>query len=319
MSSCSFPKRVSILETVAKLLSCLLDGVKVVEKNILHTAKKLAEKVLVNFSLKLKPYLAKLFNGNGALLMKIRKLAINYQSDFFLTTHLQGYAQEEGENFHPEKSILVADGSSKMVTNNESFQNGNGDFMATKQKVEIHHHSGKFRVNTKYSLDSGITKPDKRSNLNSRNRGINASLQLSISNDHGVGNMKKAWSNYDKKLPSNGGRNGSQRKVKVRFSKNKQIVGTKKQKGVKHAEAEDKELKLKEVLSSQKSTVKDLVKDQNLVKDTDKTKSRSVPRVYKRLLDHESIGPNINLNYGQLLSEVASPKPNQINLHLSIV
>ncbi|KAH0448429.1 hypothetical protein IEQ34_022229 [Dendrobium chrysotoxum] len=57
-----------------QLLSCLLDGVKVVEKNILHTAKKQAEKVLVNYSLKLKPYLAKLFNGNGALLSDYNKI-----------------------------------------------------------------------------------------------------------------------------------------------------------------------------------------------------------------------------------------------------
>ncbi|PKU72142.1 Light-inducible protein CPRF2 [Dendrobium catenatum] len=119
MSNRSFPKRVSILETVAKVrscvlmldldcddlilemfqhfmntirskhfdsvfssmetfmtlvleeiesisaqfLSCLLDGVKVIEKNILHTTKKLAEKVLVYCSLKLKPYLSKLFSG----------------------------------------------------------------------------------------------------------------------------------------------------------------------------------------------------------------------------------------------------------------
>ncbi|KAH0464464.1 hypothetical protein IEQ34_007250 [Dendrobium chrysotoxum] len=56
-----------------QLLSYLLDGVKVVEKNILHTIKKLAEKVLVNCSFKLKPYFATLFNGNGALLSDYNK------------------------------------------------------------------------------------------------------------------------------------------------------------------------------------------------------------------------------------------------------
>ncbi|KAH0469033.1 hypothetical protein IEQ34_002265 [Dendrobium chrysotoxum] len=182
----------------AQLLSCLLDGVKVVENNILHTVKKLAEKVLVNCSLRLKPYLAKLFNGNGALLSDYNKIIAN---------------------------------------------NGNGDSMVAKLKAEFHHNSGKSRVNTEYSLDS-------------------------------VGNKKKARSNSDKKLPSNRGRNGYQRKVKVRFSENKQTAGTKKQKGVKYAEGEDKELKLKEILSSQKSAVKDLVKDHNHVKDIGKTKSR---------------------------------------------
>ncbi|KAH0449213.1 hypothetical protein IEQ34_023013 [Dendrobium chrysotoxum] len=57
-----------------QLLSCLLDGVKVIEKNILHITKKLVEKVLVNCSLKLKAYLAKLFNSNDALLSDYSKI-----------------------------------------------------------------------------------------------------------------------------------------------------------------------------------------------------------------------------------------------------
>ncbi|KAL0923000.1 hypothetical protein M5K25_007041 [Dendrobium thyrsiflorum] len=62
--------------------------------------------------------------------------------------------------------------------------------MATKKKAEFHHHSGKSRVNTEHSLDSGITKPE--SDLSSHKGGRNTSLQLSISNDHyGVGNKKK--------------------------------------------------------------------------------------------------------------------------------
>ncbi|KAH0452322.1 hypothetical protein IEQ34_019621 [Dendrobium chrysotoxum] len=91
----------------------MLDGVKAIEKNILHTTKKLTEKIFVNCILKLKPYLAILFNGNGALLsdynkivnvvfqekpdtsiynemnaiVKIKKMAINYLSGSFLMTH----------------------------------------------------------------------------------------------------------------------------------------------------------------------------------------------------------------------------------------
>ncbi|KAH0459506.1 hypothetical protein IEQ34_012320 [Dendrobium chrysotoxum] len=145
MSSRSFPKRVSILEThfpktirpkhsdivfssmitimtfvleetesiFAHLLSCLLDDVKVVDKNILHTVKKLAEKVLVNYSLKQKSYLAKLFNDKGPLLMKIRKLTINYLSGSFLKTR---------SDLH-------------------NMKNGNGVSMAAKKNVEICHHS----------------------------------------------------------------------------------------------------------------------------------------------------------------------------------
>ncbi|KAH0463213.1 hypothetical protein IEQ34_007795 [Dendrobium chrysotoxum] len=45
-----------------------------VENNILHRAKKLDEKALVNCSLKLKSYLAKLFNDNGALLSDYNKI-----------------------------------------------------------------------------------------------------------------------------------------------------------------------------------------------------------------------------------------------------
>ncbi|KAH0466563.1 hypothetical protein IEQ34_003801 [Dendrobium chrysotoxum] len=309
MSICLFPKRVSILEIVAKyflktirakhydivfssvetimtlileetesiyaqFLLCLLDGVKVVEKNILHTAKKLAEKVLVNCSLKLKPYLARLFNDNGALLSDYNKIvAVVFQWKF--DTSIQNEINASGEVFHPEKYVAAANGSSKPVTNNRCFQDGNGYSMAAKKKVEFSHHSGKSRVNTEHRLDSGTTKPNKRSNLSSRKGGRNTSLQLSISNDHyGVGNKKKARNNSNRKLPANRDRNGSQRKVRVRFLENKPIAGTTKQKGVKHVEVEDKELKLKEVLSSQKSTVKDLVKDHNHVKDTGKTKSR---------------------------------------------
>ncbi|KAH0434056.1 hypothetical protein IEQ34_026900 [Dendrobium chrysotoxum] len=60
----------------AQLLSCPLNGVKVVEKNNLHTVTKLAEKVLVNCSVKLKSYLAKLFNGNSALLRDYSKIVV---------------------------------------------------------------------------------------------------------------------------------------------------------------------------------------------------------------------------------------------------
>ncbi|KAL0903615.1 hypothetical protein M5K25_028006 [Dendrobium thyrsiflorum] len=202
MSSRSFPKRVSILEIVVKhflktvrskhfdtifssmetimtlvleetesiyaqLLSCMLDGVKVVEKNILYRAKKLAEKVLVICSLKLKPYLAKLFNGNGALSSYYSKI-VAVEDDhklferFLYDDSPQGSAQQEGEIFHPKKYVAAADGSSKPMTNNESFQNRNCDYIVAKQKVEFHHHSGKSRVNTELSMDSGTTKPDRR-------------------------------------------------------------------------------------------------------------------------------------------------------------
>ncbi|KAH0460804.1 hypothetical protein IEQ34_008379 [Dendrobium chrysotoxum] len=123
----------------AQFLSCLFDGVKVFENNVLHTTKKV-EKVLVNCSLKLKPYLAKLFNGNDALLSDYNKIV-----------------------------VAVFQGKPDTLIHNE--------------------------MNA-----SSTTKPDIMSYLCSRKGGRNASLQLSISNDHyGIGNKIKAWSNFDKK------------------------------------------------------------------------------------------------------------------------
>ncbi|KAH0452746.1 hypothetical protein IEQ34_020045 [Dendrobium chrysotoxum] len=138
--------------------------------------------------------------------------------------------------------------------------------MTAKQKAKFCDHSGESRVNTEHSFDSGTTELDRMSNLSFCKGGRSASLPFSTSNAHyGVGNQKKDWSNSNKKLPSNRGK---------KKSKNKQTAGTEKEKGVKHAEAEDKELKLKKVLSSKKSSVKDLVKDYNHVKNTDKKKLR---------------------------------------------
>ncbi|KAL0926936.1 hypothetical protein M5K25_003192 [Dendrobium thyrsiflorum] len=131
------------------------------------------------------------------LLVKIRKLTINYLSDFFLTTRLWDLHNKKVKTFIM-KNVATADGSFKPMTNNGSFQNGNGDFMDAKQKAEFCHHDGKSRVNTKHSLDSGTTKPDKRADLSSRKGRRNASFQLLISNDHyRVGNKKKARDNSD--------------------------------------------------------------------------------------------------------------------------
>ncbi|KAH0448755.1 hypothetical protein IEQ34_022555 [Dendrobium chrysotoxum] len=180
----------------AQLLSGLLDGVKIVEKNILHIAKKLAEKVLVNCSLKL-----------------ISLIWLNYLMAI-------GSAQQEGEIFHPEKYVAATYGSSKLVMNNGSFHNGNGDSMAAKQNAEFLHHSGKSRVNTEHSLDSGTANPNRMSDISSLKGGGNVSLQLSNNNDHcGVGNKKKVRNNSNEKLPSNGGRNESQRKAKSKIFK----------------------------------------------------------------------------------------------------
>ncbi|PKU70897.1 hypothetical protein MA16_Dca019154 [Dendrobium catenatum] len=105
----------------------------------------------------------------------------------------QGSAQQEGETFRSEKFVAAADGSSKPIINNGSFQNVNDDSMTAKQTTKFHCHSGKSRVNAKHSLDSSTTKPDRISDLSSRKGGRNISLQLSISHDHyGVDNKKKS-------------------------------------------------------------------------------------------------------------------------------
>ncbi|KAH0448564.1 hypothetical protein IEQ34_022364 [Dendrobium chrysotoxum] len=62
--------------------------------------------------------------------------------------------------------------------------------MAAKQKAEFCHHRGKSRVNTKHSLDSGSAKRNAKDSKST----------------------PTATSDSDKKIPSNRGRNGSQRK-----------------------------------------------------------------------------------------------------------
>ncbi|KAH0466153.1 hypothetical protein IEQ34_006256 [Dendrobium chrysotoxum] len=207
MSIRSFSKRVSILEIVAKVRSYVLmldlDCDDLILEIFLYFVKTIRSK----------------HSGTVYSSMETIMILVLEETESIY----------EGEIFHPEKSVAAADGSSKMVTNNRSFQNGNGVSMAAKQKAEFHHHSGKSRVNTEYSLDSSTTKPNRTSDLSSHNGIRNALLQLSISNDHyGVGNKKKARSNSYKKLASNGGRNGSKKKVRVRFPKNKLSAGTKK-------------------------------------------------------------------------------------------
>ncbi|KAH0458529.1 hypothetical protein IEQ34_013844 [Dendrobium chrysotoxum] len=90
------------------------DGVKVVEKNILHTTKKLAEKVLVNCSLKIKPYLAKLFNGNGATISNYSKIVTDVfqvNSDTSINNEMNASGENQEANNKLSEQFLSDDSS----------------------------------------------------------------------------------------------------------------------------------------------------------------------------------------------------------------
>lgn len=166
-----------------RLLSCLLDHLKIDEKNIISSAKKLAEKVLVNCALKLKPYMLELFcgistlsdyskvvaavcHGNLGTLIQNEMNSCEIQADdskFSDRTHCdelpQGSAKQDNNVVCPEEAIedaekavtvaekvvADADGSSKSVTSNGTFQMGNGDATVLKQKTEFFQPTGQLR------------------------------------------------------------------------------------------------------------------------------------------------------------------------------
>ncbi|KAK8926638.1 hypothetical protein KSP39_PZI018027 [Platanthera zijinensis] len=117
----------------AKLLSCLLDQLRVDKKNIIPPAKKLAEKVLANCALKLKPYMVDLFknicvpltdyckivtavcHGNISTFLQNEMNSSETQADdgkFPDTTHYdvqpQGSAKHDHNVVSPEKAVTDA-------------------------------------------------------------------------------------------------------------------------------------------------------------------------------------------------------------------
>ncbi|KAK8950002.1 hypothetical protein KSP40_PGU002669 [Platanthera guangdongensis] len=117
----------------AKLLSCLLDQLRVDKKNIIPPAKKLAEKVLANCALKLKPYMVDLFknicvpltdyskivtavcHGNISTFLQNEMNSSETQADdgkFPDTTHHdeqpQGSAKHDHTVVSPEKAVTDA-------------------------------------------------------------------------------------------------------------------------------------------------------------------------------------------------------------------
>ncbi|XP_020684979.1 uncharacterized protein LOC110101425 isoform X2 [Dendrobium catenatum] len=199
----------------AKLLSCLLDNLKIDEKNIMSSAKKLAEKVLVNCSLKLKPYLVEAFKGISAPLSDYSKIVAavcqgnlgtlvqnemntsgetqaddSKLSDGTLCNEQpQGSAKLELEVL-PGKVVADADRSSKLVMSN-GFQMGNGDSMATEQKAEFSQSGVQSRDNDgsrlgdSDNLGSGDAKLDDGLNPSSRKgKKRKALVKLVVNNDH---------------------------------------------------------------------------------------------------------------------------------------
>ncbi|KAH0462387.1 hypothetical protein IEQ34_009962 [Dendrobium chrysotoxum] len=225
----------------AKLLSCLLDNLKIDEKvtrlhnifihlldynqlcfellcapqNIMSSAKKLAEKVLVNCALKLKPNLVEAFKGICAPLSDYSKIVAavcqgnlgtlvqnemntsgetqaddSKLSDGTLCNELpQGSAKHELEVL-PGKAVADADRSSKLVMSN-GFQMGNGDSMATEQKAEFSQSGVQSRdidgsrLGDSDNLGSGDAKLDDGLNLSSRKgKKRKALVKLVVNNDH---------------------------------------------------------------------------------------------------------------------------------------
>lgn len=194
----------------SKLLSCLLDNLKIDEKNAMSSSKKLAEKVLANCALKLKPYLVEAFKGTCAPLSDYSKIVAavcqgnlgtlvqNEMNTFGETqaddsklsdrTLCDELPQETAKLEHEVlgKAVADADGNSKLVMSNGTFQMGNGDSMASEQKAEFSQ-SGVLlrdidgsRLGDSDNLGSGAAKLD--SGRKGRKR--KALVKLAVNNDH---------------------------------------------------------------------------------------------------------------------------------------
>lgn len=227
-----------------KLLSCLLDQLRVDKKNIIPQAKKLAEKVLANCALKLKPYMVDLFkdicgpltdyskvvaavcHGNVDTSMLNEMNSSETQADdgkFSDTTHYdeqpQGSTKQDHKVVSPEKALTDADKaavdtgnvvanadkavaeadiSSKQVTSNGTFQNGNGDSVASKEKTDIFEHANQVRDTGGPSLTGSdnlglhATKVDIGLNISSlKGRKRKASGKLLVNNHHNQIDDKK--------------------------------------------------------------------------------------------------------------------------------
>ncbi|XP_020576396.1 uncharacterized protein LOC110021984 [Phalaenopsis equestris] len=199
----------------AKLLSCLLDNLKTDEKNILSSAKKLAEKVLSNCASKLKPYLVEEFKGTSALSDYSKIVTVVCQGNLDTLTQNdistfgetqaddsklsegtlcaelpQGSAKQEHE-LAVGKAVTDTDGSSKLVTSNGTLQMGNGDSMASEQKAEVSQpdvqlrDTDGFRLADSDNLGSGAAKLDSGLSLSSRKgRRKGTLVKLSVNSEH---------------------------------------------------------------------------------------------------------------------------------------